>query len=51
MNFLREKTCQIEVVKFSDLIFLEKSKTLLEVFEKSGHFWTWKLQNLKSRDQ
>ena len=50
-KILLEKTCQTDVVNFFKFLFLEKSKTLIAIFEQSGHFWTWKVQNLKSRHQ
>ena len=50
-KILRKKTCQNDVVKFFKFQFLEKSKTLDAFLEQSGHFWTWKMQNLKSRHQ
>ena len=50
-KILRKKTCQTYVVKFFKFQFFEKHKTLLAFFAQSGHFWTWKMQNLKSRYQ
>ena len=46
---LWEKTCQIDVVNFFKFLCLEKFKTLMAIFEQSGHFWTWKIENLKSK--
>ena len=31
-----EKTCQTDVVNFFKFLFLEKSKTLIAIFEQSG---------------
>ena len=46
-----EKTCQTVVVNFFKFQFLKNSKFSFAFFEESGHFWTWKMQNLKSRHQ
>ena len=54
-KILSTKLIFIEIltpVKFFKFLFLgKKSKTLLAFFEQSCHFWTWKMQNLKSRHQ
>ena len=50
-KILRWIICQTDVVKFFKFYFLNNTKTLLAFFAQSGHFWTWKMQNLKSRYQ
>ena len=39
------------VVKLFKFQFFEKSKSLFAFFAQSGHFCTWKMQNLESRHQ
>ena len=50
-KFREKKTCQTVVVNFFKFQFLKNFKFSFAFFEESGHFWTWKMQNLKSRHQ